>query len=745
MGFTLGRAVVVGFISLLAAALEPVKASGTERPLVVAYVPNWIALRPFAATLDYARVTHLNIAFENPLNDSGELSFNAEDEALIAAAHDHGVKVLVSIGGGSASGNKAMKARYAHLLSSPHRAGFAATLAAYVADHHLDGLDVDIEGPSITPDYGPFIDAVAQAFQGKGWLLTAALSRGYGGENVPVATVAHFDWINIMAYDATGSWDPQSPGQHSSFAFAQECVAWWLQRGLPPERAVLGLPFYGAAFGREARGHGWTYAEILAAHPGAEKADQIGDTIWYNGPATIQAKCRWALGQTLRGLMIWSLDGDAAGEDSLLRVMDATLRPASPAPTTTPGASTPDQKLTPSAKTLTGSVMCGYQGWFGTPAEGASRGWRHYGFDRPNQCHIDLWPDVSELDPAEKHLTPLRFADGTPAAVFDSKDEKTVRRHFRWMREYGIDGVYLQRFGSDVRDAGSRRHGDTVLRAVRTAAEAEGRSWVVMYDLSGLRLGDIDRVVMQDWKYLRQELRILESPAYQHHAGKPVVAVWGIGFSDGRAYTLEECGQLLRFLHDNPEFGRCTVMAGVPWGWRTLDQDALKDPALHQVLASADIISPWAVGRYHNPENAARMIGRVHPGDRQWCQEHGKTYLPVVFPGFSWGNLTRARGRSAVVDQIPRLGGRFLWHQAHARLSGGAEMLYVAMFDEMDEGTAIFKTSSTVPQLPWLESGASAFVTEPALPSDHYLWLTGQIRLALQTQTPMSRDLPERK
>jgi hypothetical protein len=385
---------------------------------------------------------------------------------------------------------------------------------------------------------------------------------------------------------------------------------------------------------------------------------------------------------------------------------------------------------------LFGRVMCGYQGWFSTPAD--ATGWRHYGFEKPGQCHIDLWPDLAEFSAEERHDTPLRLPEGRPAQVFSSANPATVRRHLQWARDHGIDGLFLQRFGASVRDRQNRAFCDAVLTQVRASAEATGRSFAVMYDLSGLRAGEIERVVMQDWKYLRQELRVLDSPAYQHHAGRPLVAVWGIGFGDARDYTLEECHSLLRFLRDNPEFGGLSVMAGVPWSWRTLDRDATADPQLHQVLAKADVISPWAVGRYHDLNSAARLIREVHAADAAWCLERGKDYLPVLFPGFSWANLMRLRGQEAPLNQVPRLGGRFLWHQARQRLRHGATMLYVAMFDEMDEATAIFKTTAQVPV------GTVGFVTEPELPSDHYLWLTGQIGRALRREIPLSDNLPAR-
>ncbi len=412
------------------------------------------------------------------------------------------------------------------------------------------------------------------------------------------------------------------------------------------------------------------------------------------------------------------------------------------APLSLAAAAAAENKASPSPTppdTLHKRLMCGYQGWFATPADGPG-GWRHYGFGRPGEVHIDMWPDVSELADAELHETPLRLPDGSPARVFSSANPATVRRHFEWMREYGVDGVFLQRFGATLRDPACRAFNDRVLANVRAAAEASGRSWCVMYDLSGLRKGEIREIVMNDWRRLRDEAGVCKSPAYQRHRGRPLVAVWGAGFNDGRAYTLEECGELFAFLRDDPEAGGQSVMAGVPWGWRSLDRDAVRDPALHRALAHADVISPWAVGRYHDGESATRMISDVQPGDLAWCRERGKDYLPVVFPGFSWTNLMRTRGTEAPLDQIPRHGGRFLWRQATERIRGGAEMLYVAMFDEMDEATAIFKTSSTVPALP-----AGGFVTEPNLPSDHYLWLTGQIGGLLRGERKAADAMPSRK
>jgi GH18 family chitinase len=135
----------------------------------------------------------------------------------------------------------------------------------------------------------------------KGKLLTGALSKGYGGDHVPDSVFEHFDFVNIMAYDGTGPWNPKAPGQHSSLEFAKDNVAYWLKRGLPKSKAVLGVPFYGYGFGAAFRKRDYPYAAIVADFPGAENADEAGDTIYYNGLPTIRAKAAYVKEQGLGG------------------------------------------------------------------------------------------------------------------------------------------------------------------------------------------------------------------------------------------------------------------------------------------------------------------------------------------------------------------------------------------------------------------------------------------------------------
>jgi hypothetical protein len=183
---------------------------------------------------------------------------------------------------------------------------------------------------------------------------------------------------------------------------------------------------------------------------------------------------------------------------------------------------------------------------------------------------------------------------------------------------------------------------------------------------------------------------------------------------------LDEWEKLIRFFKDDPVYGGCTVMLGVPCFWRTLDRDTVPDPRLHEVMALADVISPWAVTRYDSPQAAERHFAKTVAADLEWCSTRKLDYLPVAFPGFSWHNLQKSRGKDAPLNSIPRRGGEFLWSQFVLSRKAGIKMQYVAMFDELDEGTAIFKVRQDPP------IGISPFVKEPDVPGDQYLWLTGQ-------------------
>src|SRR6185503_1393707 len=138
------------------------------------------------------------------------------------------------------------------------------------------------------------------------------------------------------------------------------------------------------------------------------------------------------------------------------------------------------------------------------------------------------------------------------------------------------------------------------------------------------------------------------------------------------------------------------------------------------------------VGRYRGPVEAKHHGEKTWQPDIAWCAERKIDFLPVVFPGFSWFNMF---GRQ--FDLMPRMKGEFLWSQFVAAKRAGASMIYVAMFDEVDEGTAIFKCVNDVPP-----AGASRFLTYEGLLSDFYLKLTGNGAKLLRGELPVTDAMP---
>jgi hypothetical protein len=320
--------------------------------------------------------------------------------------------------------------------------------------------------------------------------------------------------------------------------------------------------------------------------------------------------------------------------------------------------------------------------------------------------------------------------------VFSSYDESTVDLHFRWMKEYGIDGVFMQRFFSVLTDTNRMRHADKVLSSAIRAANKYEIAICMMYDIGGM---DDSRykLIFDDWRHLVDDLKLTnqgDETTYLFHNGKPLVAFWGISSGTREYGHIPEIYDILDFVINDPAYGGCSVHLGIPSKWRTLGSDTRGDPRLHDVLEQVDVIHPWLVGRY-NEESYEAYRNEHIIGDVEWCREKGKSYAPTVFPGFSWHNM-----KDDVSDKIPRNKGEFFWKQICGAIESGAEMLYVAMFDEIDEGTAIMKCAHEVPV------GKSIFVPyEKEIPSDHYLWLTGMAGKMLRGEIPFTRSIPERK
>lgn len=379
-----------------------------------------------------------------------------------------------------------------------------------------------------------------------------------------------------------------------------------------------------------------------------------------------------------------------------------------------------------------GRLIVGYQGWFGCPQDAPDNTrWEHWFYKNNSSAEnlaVDLLPSVAQYRAEDLCPTQLRRADGSRINVFSSQNARVVATHFRWMRDHGIDGAAIQRFVGPLAIPSLKQRSDRVLQNAWAAAEASERVFYVTYDVSGADADTVVADIRRDWQYLVRKLKITGSARYLQVNGKPVLQLWGFGFKDRPGTPLAVSALISDLKAGRNDLQGVTLIGGVPANWRTLDGDSQSDRRWAAIYRSYDVLSPWSVGRFRDDAGIDKFIrDRVLP-DMAETKQLGIAYMPVVFPGFSWFNLQTGRGQKhlAIINQIPRRCGNFLWHQISSLLAARVEMLYAAMFDEVDEGTALFPTEPREDRLP--KGAQMAFLNQDgcALADDWYLRITGK-------------------
>jgi len=389
------------------------------------------------------------------------------------------------------------------------------------------------------------------------------------------------------------------------------------------------------------------------------------------------------------------------------------------------------------ADSLKNKIIVGYQGWFACPGDGSEvDSWFHWdhGSTELTDISVDFWPATNEFGKDELCLTGLVDTLGNPLYAYSAYNQLTVKRHFLWMAEHDIDGVELQRFANELKDPRYKSFRNKVLDNVIQSAEDYGRVFYIQYDWLA---SDTMLTIKADWRDLVNK-GVTENSRYLHHDGLPVVGLFGIGY-EFKDFTAEEIEDLLSFFQDNPdEKYRAAVLGGVPFEWRELHFVNNPNSPYKEIMQDLDIISPWAVGVYGSGGQAYERHQNVTLKDIQLVKSWGNDYMPVIFPGFSWKNSKP----QYPLNQIPRRGGQFLWQQAYSLLDLDVDMLYVAMFDEFDEGTNIHKSVETADQLPSDKSLISNADDGYRVPDDWYLEVTSEIAKVLHGDGPLTVDFP---
>ncbi|HEY3668307.1 MAG TPA: glycosyl hydrolase family 18 protein [Polyangiaceae bacterium] len=296
--------------------------TGTRPKLrTVGYLPSYRGkLSAWATSFDFSLVSYVDVCFAS-VDASGSVSYPDQDLATFAiAAHKAGAKVCMALGGASTIGDFSA---YSGLVAASGRAAFVQKITDYAVNTGLDCIDVDFEGPkAVNADYEGFVTALSASLKAKGKETSAAVASWFGPQ-VTNGALQAFDFVNVMAYDLHNPGGSATPIQSSSMADAKAEIDYWVGRGLPKEKAVFGVPFYGYRWKPgAAAGEAVVYSELLSTYGAAAGSDTItqeGTIVYLNSKATIVDKTQ--LAATYGGIMAWELGQDAPAATSLLRAI----------------------------------------------------------------------------------------------------------------------------------------------------------------------------------------------------------------------------------------------------------------------------------------------------------------------------------------------------------------------------------------------------------------------------------------
>jgi chitodextrinase len=370
---------------------------------------------------------------------------------------------------------------------------------------------------------------------------------------------------------------------------------------------------------------------------------------------------------------------------------------------------------------VVGKITVGYQGWFACIGDGAPiNGWWHWSQNwsaapSPTNNAIKAWPDMREYT-AVYQTAYSNLNNGQPATLFSSYDQSTVNTHFLWMQQNGCDTAALQRFNPNSSEGPTR---DAMAAKVRAAAEAHGRKFYIMYDATGWT--NMQSEMKADWT--SKMSAHTASSAYAMQNGKPVVCIWGFGFSDANhPWDAATCLDVVTWFKSQG----CYVIGGVPREWRTGTGGSRA--GYLGVYHAFNMISPWMVGAIGTAADSDNAYTTYTVPDEADCAANGIDYQPCVLPGDVSGNQ--------------RAHGDFMWRQFYNMVRAGVQGIYISMFDEYGEGNQIAKTAETQAGVP-AGSGLLALDADgTACSSDYYLRLTNDGGRMLKGQIALTATRP---
>lgn len=294
---------------------------------IVAYMPSY----KDPAVVDvskYKMITHLFYAFLE-INAAGDGSLNAlpqpsRFELVKQRAKANGLKFGISISGSSDY--------FVNMASSATaRTRFVTNIVSFSKTNDLDGVDLDWEYPSTTvgsaDNYTLLVQELALELHKANKFLSAAVTPAvYAGgirDGIKAGAIGAIDFFNLMQYDGT-NYDTSEPLNHASYKMSVASLDVWLgSKGLPKEKAVVGMPLYG----KDATGTksiAYRDIETSGANVNLNAATVNGVAYGFNGITLIKQKTQLAK-ERANGIMFWEFAHDSNTNNSLIKAANDQL------------------------------------------------------------------------------------------------------------------------------------------------------------------------------------------------------------------------------------------------------------------------------------------------------------------------------------------------------------------------------------------------------------------------------------
>ena len=306
--------------------------------VVIAYVTSWSDIIP-----NPALVTHINYAFGHVNDTFNGVRINNEErlkQIVSLKEQKPELKVLLSIGGWGSGRFSEMAA------DEQNRLSFAKDCQRIVQEFGLDGIDIDWEYPtnsaaniSSSPDdtdnFTLLMRDIRQAI-GPDKLLTLASVASAEYINFR-AILDYIDFVNIMSYDMANAPKHHAPLYRASISgwlTCDEAVKSHIDSGVPTERLVLGMPFYGRG-GKIMRNHDYRDIDFSG-----EYIEQWNDTakvpylinkegimvLGFDNVRSLSIKCEYIFEKGLLGGMYWEYSCDNDNADLARTVYEGIMK-----------------------------------------------------------------------------------------------------------------------------------------------------------------------------------------------------------------------------------------------------------------------------------------------------------------------------------------------------------------------------------------------------------------------------------